>query len=67
MYPRGRLDVNDFDTGQSAKDRNRHSDSSAHTQDSFGAFLTAIFTGWYNIFLGPLWTVVAQAMGLPVE
>ena len=35
--------------------------------DSFGAFLTAIFTGWYNIFLGPLWTVVAQAMGLPVE
>lgn len=35
--------------------------------DSFGAFLTALFNGWYNIFLGPLWTVLAQAIGLPVD
>ena len=33
--------------------------------DSFGSFLTAMFTGLFNIFLGPLWTAIAQALGLP--
>jgi hypothetical protein len=34
--------------------------------DSFGAFLTALFTGFYATFVGPLWTAIATALGLPV-
>jgi len=33
--------------------------------DSFGAFLTTMFNGWFNIFLSPLWTLIAAAFGLP--
>jgi hypothetical protein len=35
--------------------------------DSFGAFLTALWTGWYDSFLGPFFTAVATALGLPVQ
>lgn len=34
--------------------------------DSLGAFLTVLFTGWYDAFLGPLFTAIATALGLPV-
>ena len=33
--------------------------------DSFGSFLTSMLTGLFDIFLGPLWTAIAQALGLP--
>jgi hypothetical protein len=33
--------------------------------DSFGAFLTALFTGWYDSFVGPMFALVATWLGLP--
>jgi hypothetical protein len=34
--------------------------------DSFGSFLTTLLNGFFNAFIGPLWTAMASAFGLPV-
>lgn len=34
--------------------------------DSFGTFLETLLVGWYDSFIGPLFTAIATALGLPV-
>lgn len=34
--------------------------------DSLGAFLTTLLNGFFSAFIGPMWTAIASAFGLPV-
>jgi hypothetical protein len=34
--------------------------------NSLGSFLTTLLNGFYNAFIGPVWTAMASAFGLPV-